>query len=157
MANWRPAARVVCLDDDGRVLLLRWQNPQSGDGLWEPPGGGIEPGETPLAAARRELAEETGFDPALVADHGVPVERDFWWNEHHLVGTEQFFLAHIPGARPTPSRAGLQPDEQATLLEYAWVSDLDSLANLEPPQLAEVIAVLTTHSRSHDDHSRRAQ
>lgn len=151
MASWRPAARVVCLDDNGRVLLMHWQDPSGGDLLWEPPGGGIEPGETPLAAARRELAEETGFAPALVAEHEVSVERDFWWNGRHLVGTEQFFLARIPGSRPTPSRAGLLPDEQAALLAYAWVSDLDSLTRLEPPQLAKVMATLTAH----DDHSRR--
>lgn len=144
MADWREAARVVCLDDDGRVLLMRWQDPSDGDTLWEPPGGGIEPGETPLAAARRELAEETGFAPALVSEHSVPVERDLRWNGRHLVGTEQFFLARIPGSRPDPSRAGLLPGEQAALLEYAWVSDLDSLTRLEPPQLAEVILALTT-------------
>jgi 8-oxo-dGTP pyrophosphatase MutT (NUDIX family) len=143
VTSWRPAARVVCLDDAGRVLLMHWQDPSGGDKLWEPPGGGIEPGETPLAAARRELVEETGFDPALVADRGVPVARDFWWNGRHLVGTEQFFLAHIPGSRPEPTRAGLLPDEQAALLEYAWVSDLGSVTRLEPPQLASVIATLT--------------
>lgn len=150
MADWREAARVVCLDDDGRVLLMRWQEPSGGDKLWEPPGGGIEPGETPWEAARRELAEETGFSPSLVSSRGVPVERDLWWNGRHLVGTEQFFLARIPGSRPTPNRAGLLPDEQAALLEYAWVSDLDSLTRLEPPHLADVITTLT-----HDDHSRR--
>ncbi len=144
MADWREAARVVCLDDDGRVLLMRWQDPAGGDLLWEPPGGGIEPGETPLAAARRELAEETGFSPALVSSRSVPVARDLRWNGRHLVGTEQFFLARIPGVRPAPSRAGLLPDEQESLLEYAWVSDLDSLTRLEPPHLAEVITALTT-------------
>jgi 8-oxo-dGTP pyrophosphatase MutT (NUDIX family) len=148
MTTWRPAARVVCLDDDGRVLLMRWEDPAGGDRLWEPPGGGIEPGETPHEAARRELAEETGFSPSLVSSHGVPVARDLWWNGRHLVGTEQFFLARIPGSQPAPSAAGLLPDEQATLLEYAWVSDLDSLTRLEPPNLAEVIATLTQ-----DDHT----
>ncbi|MDX3531901.1 NUDIX domain-containing protein [Streptomyces sp. ID05-39B] len=37
------------------------------------------PGETPLEAARRELAEETGLDPAAVVDRWVPVHRDVWW------------------------------------------------------------------------------
>ncbi len=49
-----PAARVVCLDAADRVLLLKWRDPYDGSRLWEPPGGGIEPGETLLEAARRE-------------------------------------------------------------------------------------------------------
>ncbi|MGN6793939.1 MAG: NUDIX domain-containing protein, partial [Streptosporangiaceae bacterium] len=51
----RPAARVLCLDQQGRVLLLRWRDPVDRTVLWEPPGGGIEPGESPITAARREL------------------------------------------------------------------------------------------------------
>ena len=61
----RPAVRVICLDADGRVLLMHWRDPHDGSRLWEPPGGGIDPGETPLQAARRELAEETGLDAEL--------------------------------------------------------------------------------------------
>ncbi|MER7937696.1 MULTISPECIES: NUDIX hydrolase [unclassified Streptomyces] len=72
----RTAARVICLDAAQRLLLLRWRNPFDGAWLWEPPGGGIKEGETPLVAARRELAEETGLDPAAVRDRSVPVDRD---------------------------------------------------------------------------------
>ncbi|OJF15212.1 NUDIX domain-containing protein [Couchioplanes caeruleus] len=68
----RPAARVVCLDAVDRVLLLHWRDPFDGSSLWEPPGGGIDAGETPLQAARRELAEETGLDPASVRDRSIP-------------------------------------------------------------------------------------
>lgn len=49
--------RIVALDDDGQVLLIRHSY---GSGLWMPPGGGLARGESALAAARRELAEETG-------------------------------------------------------------------------------------------------
>ncbi|TMR93360.1 NUDIX domain-containing protein [Nonomuraea basaltis] len=43
--NDRPAARVVCLDHDGRVLLMHWYDRVSRMDVWEPPGGGIDPGE----------------------------------------------------------------------------------------------------------------
>ncbi len=57
------AAGVVVHDPDRGVLLL-WRHRFLGDEwAWEVPGGMIEPGETPEAAARRECREETGWEP----------------------------------------------------------------------------------------------
>ena len=56
---------VVLAVDGGarrsRVLLERQYRHAAGDFLWELPAGRIDPGETALAAARRELIEETGY------------------------------------------------------------------------------------------------
>lgn len=145
MMKHRPAARVICLDAAGRVLLLHWQDPHDGSRLWEPPGGGIETGETPVGAARRELAEETGLDPAAVQDQWVPVERDVRWNGVRYGGTEHFFVARFDGDRPAVARTGLLPDEQVNLTGHAWVpwTGLGSLPDrLEPPQLLDVLAAL---------------
>ena len=49
--------RVVALDEAGRVLLIRHSY---GSSSWMPPGGGIGRAESVLAAALRELREETG-------------------------------------------------------------------------------------------------
>jgi 8-oxo-dGTP pyrophosphatase MutT (NUDIX family) len=48
---------VLALDNEGRVLLVRHSY---GTGRWMPPGGAIRRGESALAAARREMREETG-------------------------------------------------------------------------------------------------
>jgi ADP-ribose diphosphatase len=46
---------------DGRLLLVRQYRHAAGQSLWELVAGGIEHGEDPLEAARRELLEETGY------------------------------------------------------------------------------------------------
>lgn len=46
---------------DGRILLVRQYRHSVGQRLWELVAGRIDRGETPLAAARRELREETGY------------------------------------------------------------------------------------------------
>lgn len=53
---------VVLVDPDGRVLLAQRPEAKSMAGLWEFPGGKVEPGETPEAALIRELHEELGID-----------------------------------------------------------------------------------------------
>ncbi len=55
-------AAVALIDADGRVLLAQRPEGKSLAGLWEFPGGKVEPGETPEAALIRELHEELGID-----------------------------------------------------------------------------------------------
>jgi len=55
-------AAVALVDADGRVLLAQRPAGKSMAGLWEFPGGKIDPGETPEAALIRELVEELGVD-----------------------------------------------------------------------------------------------
>jgi 8-oxo-dGTP diphosphatase len=53
---------VALIDADGRVLLAQRPEGKSLAGLWEFPGGKVEPGETPEAALIRELKEELDID-----------------------------------------------------------------------------------------------
>jgi 8-oxo-dGTP diphosphatase len=70
-------AAVALIDADGRVLLAQRPEGKPMAGLWEFPGGKVEPGETPEAALIRELHEELGIDtwssclaPLTFASHG---------------------------------------------------------------------------------------
>jgi 8-oxo-dGTP diphosphatase len=70
---------VALIDVDGRVLLAQRPEGKSMAGLWEFPGGKVDPGETPEAALIRELDEELGISthasclaPLTFASHGYP-------------------------------------------------------------------------------------
>jgi len=60
--RFRRAARVILLDDDDRVLLIRGHDvDQPERSWWFTVGGGIDPGEDARSAAVREVREETGL------------------------------------------------------------------------------------------------
>jgi tagatose 6-phosphate kinase len=138
----RATVRIICLDSEGRVLMQRWRDPVSGAYLWEPPGGGIEEGEEPLDAARRELTEETGLDPSAIGTQNVAVHRDCEWQGRRFVGVEPFFLARYAHPCPSLQPAALTDEDRANLIEQAWVhwSELSELpGRVEPPQLLYVL------------------
>lgn len=60
MVDHLGSAVVMPVDDQGRVCLVRQYRYPALDYLWELPAGKIDPGETALQAAKRELIEETG-------------------------------------------------------------------------------------------------
>lgn len=60
----RESVRALILDGQSSVLLVRfwWDGIEPADGFRANPGGGVEPGESRLAALQRELREEIGLD-----------------------------------------------------------------------------------------------
>ncbi|QAY79033.1 NUDIX domain-containing protein [Sphingosinicella sp. BN140058] len=104
-----PSIRIAAAlidDDDGRLLLVR----KAGTGVFMQAGGKIEPGETAVAALRRELLEEIGFaladaDPAYLGRLVAPAANE----PGCLVEAELF---HI--------RASFAPEVSAEIAEAGW-------------------------------------
>ena len=133
----RSGSRVLCLAGDAEVLMLLWRDPVSGAEVWEPPGGGLEDGESYADAAARELFEEVGlFASGLSAP--VMVERDYVWAGNHIICTDAVFLAEWP------SRPDVTIEDSPDLLDHEWVPipRLDWLAPVEPASLPAVLSCL---------------
>lgn len=128
----RSSVRVVLLDDDDRLLLFRTVDPtmpETGE-WWELPGGGVEPGETVVDTALREVAEETGFrlDPAVV---GAPTwRRDSTYVRRHrrTWQHEVVVTARVAGRAPEPAREGRTEEELEEYVGHRWWSVADVVA-----------------------------
>lgn len=97
---------------DGRVLLAERKAGKDAAGFWELPGGQIDPGETPIQAAARELLEELGvraleLAPWRVYEHDFPTKRVrlHWFHVRRWSGEpkgrEGQRVAWVDPARPT--------------------------------------------------------
>ena len=143
-ATERRAARVLLVDAQDRVLLLRGSDPADrGRGQWWfTPGGGLDEGEQAVDAARRELAEETGL--ALPADaFGTVVHRcvhEFRFAGVQCRQADVFFLVRIDGH--DVDSAGWTPLERDSLLGARWWPRTELATTTETVYPADLAAVL---------------
>ena len=135
----RDVARVLLFDQQDRLLLLFDPDPDRGL-YWYPPGGRIEEGESPEAAARRELNEELGLD---VTDLGPVVLRRrtrFMYGDQLLDQDEW----HLLGRVDVPDIRSSRPDdnEAAAVAAHRWWSSADlrlSADRFFPEGLVEIV------------------
>jgi 8-oxo-dGTP diphosphatase len=121
----------LCLDDEGRILLARLSVLEADVGGWTMPGGGIEFGEHPDAAAIRELEEETGLVGEI--DGVAGIFSHLYGDSSFAGGGDLHFLGIIYRMRIVGGE--LRNEVDGTTDTCAWVSRAE-LAGLRLVELA---------------------
>jgi 8-oxo-dGTP pyrophosphatase MutT (NUDIX family) len=119
----RVCARVLPVNPAGEVLLLHgWDPAVPDEPYWFSIGGAIDPGESLVDAAVREMREETGIviQPTELSEPIGREDAEFDWGMWRLVQDQTYFalgLAHDPGAI---SFDGLEPIERTSIDAAGW-------------------------------------
>ena len=144
MPRFRPTARLLVIDPDGRILLFSAAGSQGP--VWFTPGGGVHQGESLEAAAVRELAEETGHVRAK-ADLGplVATSAGLWAAGNGLTffGADSFFLVRVAGA--WVDTGGQEALERSVITGHRWWTTAELRATsdkITPNGLADLVDVL---------------
>ncbi|MFE6647523.1 NUDIX hydrolase [Nocardioides sp. NPDC057772] len=117
----RSTARVLLIDDRDRILLFADSDPGiPGLRWWITPGGGIDEGESAVAAAVREVEEETGLRITEADLIGPTMQRTVVHGYSDVVIEQQdfFFACWVPAFEV--STAGHTEEEQLTMAAYRW-------------------------------------
>lgn len=139
----REAVRALILDPHDRVLLVRFEFPNTGT-RWALPGGGLEPGESDHEALHRELAEELGLVGAEIGPH--------IWTRLHVIPffdgrfdgqRERIHLVRTAAFEPHP-HLGWEQLRAELVFELRWwrPDELDPSMPLVPASLCEHLAAL---------------
>lgn len=123
-----PSVAALIHDRHGRLLLQRKAGPEG----WSLPAGGIEPGETPQEALRREVLEETGAEVRkadLVTVLGGEAFRYRYPNGHWVEYTVAVFKCAVS------ERKSAQIDPETQELRYFASAEMPSLALPYPETL----------------------
>lgn len=126
-------AGVVALTPDNKVLVACQFRPGPEKIMYEIPGGGVEAGEDYMAAATRELEEETGFRPARMEPLG-DVYKDAYSNS-----TWHYYLA--TGCQPVAQ----QNLDDGEFVDVEQISISDFIANAKNGRMTDTEAVFLAY------------
>ena len=137
----KDSVKVIIYDPEKKILILRRQMGEGGEGQWDIAGGAIERGENQIDAAKRESFEETGLHIEKITkvkslNLKIP--------EKGINSTMHIYMANSIGTDVLLKSAdwpgsGMKPEHS----EVKWVSKKSELENL--PMLDELKKVVMSH------------
>jgi 8-oxo-dGTP pyrophosphatase MutT (NUDIX family) len=139
----RPVARIIVVDPTQRVLLFDTQLAYTR--VWMMPGGGVQPGETFEAAAKRELWEEVGIAETPLSPCVWTVRFRFRYGDSLFDQLERYFATRVPAA--TLSDSNWEGTEREEIKGYRWWSAAEiarSPDDFRPRGLATLLPAILT-------------
>jgi ADP-ribose pyrophosphatase len=123
---------VVALDEQGRILLVRQFRYAVDKFLLEIPAGGIDPGEEPVDAVRRELQEEIGYLPRKLDELGGFYATPGYGTEylHCFVATDLVAARLVAEDTDDIELVRVSPQEIPQLIASGEICDAKSIAAL---------------------------
>ena len=137
----RRAARVILLDPENRVLLMRYDDGPPNGSHWSTPGGGLNAGEEYPAAALRELAEETGWHDVVLLGEALRREFEMQYGQRLVRQRERLYLARTDqSCREIRGVEAMHAADGIAAWRWWSLAELDSTTQaVWPPGLADVI------------------
>lgn len=133
---YRPCVGLMVLNAKG--MIFAGQRLDNSRDAWQMPQGGIDPGETPVEAALRELHEETGIDPAKIE---ILRESSEWhaydlprmlipklWSGQYRGQKQRWFALRYPGP---DSGINIETDEPE-FRTWAWMAREELIGKIVP-------------------------
>jgi predicted amidohydrolase len=129
----REAVRCLVLDHAGRALLVRYADERVDGTWWGPPGGGLDPGEDHLAAARRELREELARDDLRVGPF-IGRRCHTFWLGRWMTQRERWVLCRAEPFEGDPAHVTTLAAEAIQELRWWSADELRASGNVATPR-----------------------
>jgi|AGTN01.1.fsa_nt_gi ADP-ribose pyrophosphatase len=117
-------ARAIIFNEDKHIALVNYAGVYNEKtyNFHGTPGGGIEPGETPDMALKREISEELGYECRILSEIGIIID---YYNEIGRKTTSYYFIAETIEKKS----ANWTENEKEIIKGIKWVS-LDEAKNI---------------------------